>query len=160
LKVLAYETSPDPTLEGEIELVDFSTLLGRSDYVSIHCPLNDQTRGLFDAEVLSQMKPGSILINTARGPIVDEAALVAALRSGHLAGAGLDVFEQEPPAKDNPLFELDNVALSPHLAGTDLTSLEGMGLEAAQCIIDLFRGHWPEGAVINDELRTRWQPIQ
>ena len=161
MKVVATETAPDATFvrDHEIVLADFRTLLASSDFVSIHCPLNDTTRGLFDEQVFSRMKRGSILINTARGAIVDEQALVAALRSGHLAGAGLDVFQQEPPAIDNPLFEFENVVLSPHLAGTDQASLEGMGLEAAQCIIELFNGRWPAGAVINEQLRAEWQRI-
>ena len=88
-----------------------------------------------------------------------EADLCQALASGHLRAAGLDVFEQEPPAADNPLFQLDNVVVSPHIAGADETSLVAMGVEAAECIVALYQGSWPEGAVVNDGLKAsfRWQ---
>jgi len=102
------------------------------------------------------MKPDSVLINSARGGLVVEADLLAALKSGHLRGAGLDVFEQEPPSIDNPLFQLDSVVVSPHIAGADLQSLEDMAIEAAENVVTLFRGEWPHGAVVNDELRASW----
>ena len=100
--------------------VSLDTLLGESDIVSIHSPLDVDTRALIDAAALAKMKRGSYLINAARGPIVDEAALVGALRSGHLAGAGLDVFEVEPLSADSPLRSLDNVVLAPHRGGATL----------------------------------------
>ena len=96
------------------------------------------------------------MINTARGKIVVESDLIDALRSGHLAGAGLDVFEQEPPSVDNPLFQFDNVVLSPHIGGSDTKSQVDMACEAAGCIIKLHRGEWPQGAVVNDKLRDGW----
>lgn len=97
--------------------VDLDTLLRESDIVCIHSPLDVDTRALIDSEALAKMKRGSYLINAARGPIVDEAALIGALRSGHLAGAGLDVFEVEPLAVDSPLRGIDNVVLAPHRGG-------------------------------------------
>jgi phosphoglycerate dehydrogenase-like enzyme len=143
--------------ETPVELVNEAELCARSDYLSIHCPLNDETQGLFDSNVLARMKPGSVLINTARGPIVDETALAEALDSGHLRGAGLDVFGIEPPGRDNPLLQLDNVVLSPHMAGADEESSAAMGIEAAECIIALRQGKWPTGNVINNELQDRWR---
>jgi len=158
MRVLASETHPDQKFVEEhgIELVDFDRLLGESDYLSIHCPLNSETEGMFDRNVFARMKPDAVLINTARGPIVAEADLVEALSSGQLHAAGLDVMEKEPPVSGNPLLELDNVVLSPHIGGEDTLSSEKMGIEAATCIIDLKRGHWPQGAVVNNELQPDW----
>ena len=158
MQVIATETFPDEQFvhDQSIELVDFDSLLVRSDFLSIHCPLTEETRHLFNRSVFDRMKPGSILINTARGGLVDEEALIEALRQGRLAGAGLDVFEREPPAANNPLFEIDNVVLSPHKGGIDVLSVEAMGVEAAECIVKLSRNEWPEGAVVNQELRKEW----
>lgn len=159
MQVLAHDKFPPQSFVAQhgVELVDFETLLARSDVISIHSPLTPETQGLFNKTTFSQMKPGAILLNTARGKIVVEADLLAALESGHLRGAGLDVFEQEPPSAHNPLFASPRVVVSPHLAGTDELSLEAMGVEAADCIVKLFRNHWPEGAVVNDELRANWR---
>ncbi len=97
-------------------------LLRESDLISLHTPLNDTTRHLIDAEELSLMKESAILVNTARGPVINEAALYDALTEGKILAAGLDVFDQEPPQPDNPLFKLDNVILSAHLAGPTFES--------------------------------------
>lgn len=158
MTVLAYETQPDHEFlqrEG-IELVEMEELLARSDYVSLHCPLNDQTEGFFDAQLFSKMKPGSVFINTARGKLVNEADLCAALESGHLRAAGLDVFAEEPPSADNPLLKMDNVVLSPHMAGADEASSEAMACKAAECIVQLYQGGWPEDSVVNHSLREGW----
>lgn len=90
-------------------------LLAESDFVSVHCPLSDETRGLIDADAIACMKPTAYVINTARGPVIDETDLVSALRAGAIAGAGLDVQEVEPPVEGSPLYELDNVMLTPHV---------------------------------------------
>ena len=159
LKVIATETFPnlDFCRSHQIELVEFNDLLARSDFLTIHCPLNEATRGMFNREVFSRMKRGAIFINTARGKLVVETDLVEALKSGQLRGAGLDVFELEPPDPANPLFQLGNVVCSPHLAGTDDLSLEAMGVEAATYIVQLFGGQWPDGAVVNKELCSTWK---
>ena len=159
MNVIATEPAPDETFVAErgIELVDLDVLLGRADYVSLNLPLNGETRGLIDRDKLARFKPGAVLINTSRGGAVVEADLVDALKTGHLGGAGLDVFEQEPTDSPNPLFELDNVVVSPHVAGSDTLSHEDMGIEAAQSIIDLSQGKWPEEAVVNRELKERWR---
>ena len=159
VKLIATETYPAPEFvqENNIELVDFDELLSRSDYLSIHCPLNDDTRGQFDQSAIAKMKPTSILVNTARGGIVVESALIEALQNGKLRGAGLDCFEQEPPAIDNPLLQLDNVVCTPHLAGSDDKSQMDMGIEAAECIVNLHSGRWPDAAVVNRELRDDWK---
>jgi phosphoglycerate dehydrogenase-like enzyme len=100
-----------------VRFVLFTELLRTSDVVTLHVPLDDSTRGMLGARELALMKPGAILINTCRGPVVDEAALYAALRDRRIAGAGLDVLVEEPPPKDHPLFALPNVTLTPHSAG-------------------------------------------
>ena len=113
LNIIAAEKYPDIDFvsDNNIELVDLDTLLKRSDILTIHSPLTDETRRLFDHSVLMRMKKGSILINTARGPLVDQDHLFEAIQSGHLDGAGLDVFEPEPISKEHPLLGLDNVCL-------------------------------------------------
>ena len=158
MTVIATEKYPDEAFCAEqgIELVDFDTLLSRSDAISIHCPLNDETHGLFNADVLTRMKSGSVLINTARGKIIVESDLLEALQNGPLAAAGLDVFEQEPASSDNPLFALDNIVASPHLAGADTTSIQDMANEAADCIATLYEGDWPGPAVINPDVQASW----
>jgi phosphoglycerate dehydrogenase-like enzyme len=114
-------TKPVPVPEEEaaalgVTWVPFAEMLREADILSLHCPLTPQTRGLIDAAALAAMKPGGLLINTARGGLVDEAAVAAALRSGHLRGAGFDVFSQEPAPADHPLIGLPNVIVSPHIA--------------------------------------------
>jgi D-3-phosphoglycerate dehydrogenase/(S)-sulfolactate dehydrogenase len=159
MTIIATETYPDLAFAREhgVELVDFDTLLARSDYLSLHCPHNAQTDRLFNRDVIAKMKRGSVLINTSRGRLVVEADLIAALQKGHLGGAGLDVFEKEPAGADNPLFALKNVVVSPHLGGADRLSQDNMAIEAAQCIVTLYRGDWPTGAVVNDKLRAGWK---
>ncbi|WP_165225855.1 phosphoglycerate dehydrogenase [Aquisphaera insulae] len=137
--------------------VDLPELLAVSDVVSLHAPLNDQTKGLVDREFLAAMKPGSYLINTARGGLVVDEDLRDSLTSGHLAGAGLDVFSVEPPGPENVLIKLPNVVLSPHVGGTDSKSMSDMAELAARAIVELFRGGWPEGCVVNEEIRPGWR---
>jgi phosphoglycerate dehydrogenase-like enzyme len=103
-----------------VQRLELDELLATSDVVTLHTPLNESTRGLIDAAALSRMKRSAILVNTSRGPVVNEADLVAALARGQIAGAGLDVFEHEPIAADHPLLGLNNVVLTPHLAGTTI----------------------------------------
>ena len=159
MTVVATDIQPDEAFARShgIALVDLETLLAESDYVSLHCPLNDQTRGLMDADRIARMKPDAALINTSRGGIVEETALVAALRRGHLAGAGLDVFARQPTDAGHPLLQLDNVVACPHIAGNDTAAMRDMGIEAARCIIDLHQGRWPREAVLNPQLADRWQ---
>jgi D-3-phosphoglycerate dehydrogenase / 2-oxoglutarate reductase len=114
MEVIAWNRTPRP--EAGVTLVDLDTLLARADVVSLNLALNDETRGIIDARRIARMKPGVILINTARGALVDEDALIAALESGQIGRAGLDVFHAEPLAKDHPIARLDNVSLSSHAA--------------------------------------------
>ena len=159
MKVVANEIFPDQEFVRAhgIELLSFDRLLGSSDFITLHCPLTDQTRHFFAREAFDRMKSGSVLINTARGPLVKETDLLEALRSGRLRAAGLDVLEQEPPVPDNPLLRMGNVLVTSHQAGCDEASVIAMGMEAAQCIITLNQGNWPEGAVINDVLKSGWK---
>ena len=131
---------------------DLDAALPRADFVSIHCPKSPETVGMFGAARLRRMKPSAYLVNTARGGIVDEAALYAALVSGKLAGAGLDVFEQEPPAVPYPLFELPNVIIAPHVAGVTLEAVERMSEQTARNILSALDGDPIRQNVINQEV--------
>ena len=110
--------------ETGMEITSLPALLSQSDFVSLNCDLNPTSAHLMNAQTLAMMKPGAVLINTARGPIVDEPALVGALRSGRLAGAGLDVYESEPLPADSPLLKMDNVMLAPHNANSSPAAWE------------------------------------
>jgi D-3-phosphoglycerate dehydrogenase len=159
MSVIACDAFPDHTFASEhnIELVDFDTLIQRCDVLSIHCPNTPETRGLIHRGVLERMKPTAILINTARGQIVKELDLIAALQNGTIQAAGLDVFEQEPPVKDSPLFYMENVVLTPHAAGADSLAMREMAMESASYVIELYRGGWPANAVINTQLHGNWR---
>ncbi len=131
-------------------------LLTRADIVTLHAPLNPDTRHLINAEGLRQMKPGAILINTARGPLVDEAALVAALQEGRLGGAGIDVLEEEPPAPAHPLLRGDplRLTLTPHVAGVSETSLQRMAQLVCGGMLAVLEGKRPPN-VVNPEVWSR-----
>jgi D-3-phosphoglycerate dehydrogenase len=118
MNVIAYDpfVAPDVFEAAGVESVTLGELAARSDYVSCHLPLNDQTQGMIDASVFGQMKPTAYFVNTGRGGVVHEADLIAALESGQIAGAGLDVFESEPLAPDHPFLAMDHVVLTPHTA--------------------------------------------
>jgi phosphoglycerate dehydrogenase-like enzyme len=140
----------------KVKLLSFEELLARSDVISLHAAATDSTSRLIRRETLAQMKPGAVLINTARGTLVDEAALKEALQSGKLAAAGIDVFEREPPV-GSPLLSAPNVVLSPHVAGVDEQAFEDMATMAAQTIVDLFQGRWPADRIVNaDTLSRPW----
>jgi phosphoglycerate dehydrogenase-like enzyme len=121
-------------------------LLTESDFVSVHVNLYPETHHLLDAKAFALMKRGSIFINVSRGPVVDEEALVAALRSGHLGGAGLDVFEVEPPIQDNPLWSLPNVVVTPHVAGWSLESKLGTSM-VVEDLVRVLKGEEPKHPV-------------
>lgn len=158
MKVLSHDPYADEEFAGrhEIELVSLNDLLSRSDYVSLHNPVTPETRGMMNAERFAKMKPGSVFINTARGALVDETALADALRSGHLRGAGLDVFEVEPLPTDSPLLEFPNVLLAGHVAGLDIESQRDTLIMAAETIRDLRDGRWPGECIQNPTLTSDW----
>ena len=136
--------SAQAAAEEGFELVDLDTLLRTADFVVVLCPLNEQTEGLIGAEQLALMKPTAYLINVARGPIVDEAALREALSEGRIAGAGLDVFEQEPVDPANPILELDNLVCAPHALGHTDEIFLNMGRSACRSVLAVARGDAPE----------------
>lgn len=127
-----------------VELVSQDELIEQSDFISIHVPLMPQTEKLVNQEFLAKMKSTAYLVNASRGAVVDEQALVEALQNGVIAGAGLDVFDPEPPAGDNPLFELSNVVVSPHNAALTDNALRAMAMDSSQGIIDYLSGDAPE----------------
>lgn len=159
MKVLGYDPYPhaDFVARSGIEMTSFDDLLARSDYVSLHLPVSRETKHVINAQSLQQMKPGAVLINTARGALVDEAALFAALQSGHLRGAALDVFEMEPLPLNSPLLSLPNVLTSPHIAGLDDESQFDTLTMAADTIIQLQTGGWPAERIQNLKGVSSWK---
>jgi D-3-phosphoglycerate dehydrogenase / 2-oxoglutarate reductase len=135
--------------------VSLDELFRRSDFVSIHCPLTPQTRHLIGKAEFEKMKRAAILINTSRGPVINESALIASLRSRQIAGAGLDVLETEPPEWDNPLLQFENVVITPHLGGYSDQYLPNCWHLSMETAIDLWKGKWP-GSCVNPEVQPRW----
>lgn len=127
----------------KVKMVTLDELLAQADYVSVHTPLLPQTRGLIGAAQLAKMKPTAYLINTSRGPVVDEAALIAALQAKQIAGAALDVFDPEPLVADSPLRELDNVILTPHLAAYSIHAIEDLRAAVTTTVSDVIQGYLP-----------------
>ncbi len=154
MDVIAAEPVPDVAwlARHSVPLLPHADVFAAADFVSLHLPLTAETRGLIGRELIGRMKPTAYLINTARGPVVDEAALCEALSNKRIAGAGLDVYVDEPPV-GCPLLALDNVVLTAHTAGVDAKSGEDMSLLAAQTIVRYLRGEWPRGVVVNPEVR-------
>jgi D-3-phosphoglycerate dehydrogenase len=159
MKVVAYEPFPSKEFLANwpVELLSLDDLLARSDYVSLHSPLTPQTRHLINAKTLARMKPGSVLLNTARGGLVDEAALCDALRSGHLRAAGLDVFETEPLPLDSPLLKFDNILFAGHTAGIDNESKYDTFKMCAESTLKLYNGAWPAECLVNLRGVTNWR---
>ncbi len=149
MNFLAHDPYADATVAQQlgVELVSVERLFQDADVVAVNCPLSDATEGLVNADLLKLMKPTAYLINTARGPIVDQAALTEALQARRIAGAGLDVFAEEPSSADDPLFQLDNVIVTPHsLCWTD-QCFAGIGAADVKAAVDLMTGHVPTGIV-------------
>ncbi|MBQ2775031.1 MAG: D-2-hydroxyacid dehydrogenase [Clostridia bacterium] len=134
MNILAHSRSSTPnTTEGKTKFVELDELLKNSDFVSLHCPLTPQTEKMVNKDFIAKMKPSAFLVNTSRGPVVDEDALAEALKNGKLAGAGVDVLSTEPPAADNPLLSCDNCLITPHVAWA--------GLETRKRLIEILKGN-------------------
>ena len=141
--------------EYRVELVgSLEELASRSDFVSMHVPLNNETRKLLGESFFKAMKPTAYFINTCRGPTVDEQALIKALQSGQIAGAGLDVFEQEPTPADNPLLKMDNVVVTPHSAGTSTVSVPTAQKQIGEETARILRGTYPM-SLVNPDVRAK-----
>jgi D-3-phosphoglycerate dehydrogenase len=138
--------------DGFAPVRDLHAGLAEADVVTIHAPLTPATRHLLDEAAFAALKPGAILVNTARGPIVSQEALVAVLKAGRLFGAGLDVLEVEPSDASNPLFALPNVVLSPHNAGSPAEGMVRMARQAARNILDALAGRPDPAMMVNPEI--------
>ena len=149
LTLLAYDpyVSPEAARPLGVQMVDLAELLSQADIITIHMPLNPETRGMINGAAFARMKRGAYLINTSRGAIVDEPALIAALASGHLAGAGLDVVCDEPPTPDNPLFRFDNVVLTAHVGSDTLGTFRKIFDSAVTDLLLFFDGQRPRNVV-------------
>jgi D-3-phosphoglycerate dehydrogenase len=162
MRILAYDPYLPPEIQnqfkGWVEFCDLERLFKSSDVISLHIPLSPVTEKMIGARELGWMKPSAYLINASRGGVIDEAALIQCLREKRIAGAGLDVFAQEPPEKENPLKELDNVILTPHIGGLTLECGIKVSVLAAQAAVDVIQGRKPNG-IVNPEVlsQPRWQ---
>jgi D-3-phosphoglycerate dehydrogenase len=155
MRVCVYDPHIDPVairIAGCRPEPDLDDALVRADFVTIHCPKTAETVGMFNAQRLQQMKPAAFLVNTARGGIIDEAALHAALVAGTIRGAGRDVFDREPPAPDHPLLKLANVITAPHMAGVTRESLDRMAISVAQNLLSVLDGRPIMENVVNKEI--------
>ena len=156
MKVVAYDpfVPADVFSKAGVERVDLPALLATSDYISVHTPLTPETKSLFNRETFGQMKRGAYIVNTARGPIIDESALAEALDSGQIAGAALDVMTQEPPPS-SPLFGRDNVIITPHTSFYSEESLVELQVKAAQEVVAVLSGRAPRNPVNPEVLANR-----
>lgn len=154
MKVIAY----DPYVEQaeEVKLCpSLDQVFNQSDFISIHVPYTEETHHLVDARLLGLMKPDSCLINTSRGSIVDEKALIEALKNKSIAGAGLDVFEKEPPSPDDPLLKFDNVITTPHSSALSRECVMKVAMTAAQAVVDYLEGKRPKYIYNKNELQLK-----
>jgi len=164
LRILAHDPYLAPearvAFEEWVEFCDMERLFKESDIISLHIPFSPSTQKLIGARELGWMKPGAFLVNTSRGGIIDETALIQCLKDKRIGGVGLDVFAQEPLEKNNPLKELDNVILTPHTAALTRECVVRLAVEAVQAALDVFEGKKPNG-IVNPEVLTqpRWQGI-
>src|SRR5262249_31037681 len=149
MKIVAYDPfiAPELVRDLEIESGSIDDVLARADFLTVHTPLTADTRGLIDAKALAKMKDGARIINCARGGLIDEQGLFDAIKSGKIAGAALDVFEQEPPPSDHPLLSLDQVIATPHLGASSAEAQEGVAFTVAEQMRDFLLTGALRGAV-------------
>jgi len=157
VRVITFDPYLQKAPEG-IELTDLDTVLKESDFISIHCPLNDSTRHLIGEKEFKKMLKKPILINTSRGPIIDEKTLIQALREGLIAGAGLDVLEKEPPDSHHPLLNMENVILSPHVSFYSEESIRELKRRTAENVSFVLLGRWPR-SVVNQEVKGKTRAV-
>jgi phosphoglycerate dehydrogenase-like enzyme len=157
MKILAYDpyVSADVMVVNGVRAAELDEVLSESDFVSISCPLCEDTYHLIGERELRLMKPEAILINTARGSVIDEGALYRSLTEGWIAAAGMDVFEQEPVDPDNPLLQLDNVVVTPHIGSRSDESAPESWRLSVETAIALANGHWPR-SYVNRDVKPRW----
>lgn len=150
MRVMGVTRRPD-SLPAHVEAVSRQALFSKADVVVLCCPLNEQTRGMVDAATVAMMKPGAILVNVSRGPVIDTAAVIDALRQGRLGGAAMDVHDRQPLSGQEAVFDCPNLLLTPHVAGITATSLLGMSQGAVDTMLALLRGERPAN-VVNPEV--------
>jgi glyoxylate reductase len=157
MKILFYDVIPRPEMEKDFgaRRADLDTIFKESDFISIHVPLMKETHHLVNEEKLKLMKKTAYLINNSRGPVVDEKALYTALKEGRIAGAGLDVFEQEPTSPDDPLLKLDNVVVAPHISSASIETRSKMAEMVAENLVAFFEGKKPPNLINPDVMKVR-----
>ena len=161
MQIICYDPFIDAEIMAEynVKPSDLDDLLSQSDFISIHCPLLPSTHHLINERALRLMKPTAVLINTSRGPVVDEPALIRALSEKWIAAAGLDVFEQEPINADSRLLTLDNVVVTPHIAGYSDEFWDNFWKYSVETAIDLSQGRWPR-SYVNHDVQPRWTHLR
>ncbi len=159
MRVIAFDPFADHNFAAahNVSMVSLEEVLATADVVSLHSPSTTDTAHLINRDSLAKMKATAILLNTSRGPLVDEEALASALHAGHLLGAALDVFKVEPLPLNSPLLNAPRLLLCSHMGGLDVESNIAASSLAAQCIADLFHGRWPEHCVVNKQLASGWK---
>lgn len=159
LQVVAHDPFADPAWAAsqKVALLSSDDLFRTADIISLHCPCTAETANLIGERTLKLMKPDAVLVNMGRGGLVDEVALATAMKAGHLFGAALDVFQVEPLPTTSPLLGIPNLLLATHTGGLDFQSEEDMSCFAAQNLIDLQAGRWPEASIINRQLKGNWR---
>jgi len=157
VRVITFDPYLQKTPEG-IELMDFDTVLKESDFISIHCPLNESTRHLLGEKEFQKMQKKPLIINTSRGPIIDEVALIQALTKRQVSGAGLDVLEKEPPDPQNPLLKMENVIIAPHISFYSEESISELKWRTAENVSSVLLGKWPR-SVVNQEAKGKTRAV-